>query len=184
MAAGTYSPPASGSPIIDVDWNIGQTPGGGCNNEFISVQLTVTGVDSSTDTITLGTWTIDQRVPFRDRALATSFTSHLRVPPFDGTTTGRVVLNGARVDTTDSSTPFRHQAEGGAGTNTVDAFVPSNGRGESFWEFDFSDAAHFVPASLRVDRGQAVRVNGRTLVFRVGASGERIRFSYRLASGE
>jgi hypothetical protein len=180
MAAGTYNPPASASPVIDVDWNIGGTPGGGCDNEFISVRLIVTGTDSSTDTITLGTWKIDQKAPSRAGRRA-SLNSSLRVPPFDGTVQGRVLLNGSTVDATDSSGPFQHQFMGQPGMNTVEAYTTVSFAGDGFWRFDLTSTEGVVDGSLRVEHGQVLSFGERSIVFRLsGTSGERVRFTYRL----
>ena len=178
MAAGTYNPSPLSNPVIDVDWNIGATSGGGCDNELITVKLVVTGTDSSTDTITLGTWKIDQKAP-PSREVRTSMTSFLRVRPLDGTAEGRVLLNGSQIDTTNNSGPFRHQFAGQSGKNTIEAYTTSIVGGESYWQFDFTGVQDFVAGSIRAERGHVVIANERIIIFRLGAPDERIRFTYR-----
>ena len=180
LAAGTFNPAPSPNPVIDVDSNIGKTPDGGCDNEFISVKLIVTGTDSSVDTITLGTWKIDQKAPPSKTGLRTSMTSFLRVRPLDGTTEGRVVLNGAQPDTTNNSGPFRHQFTGQSGKNTIEAYTTPKVDGEGFWQFDFSGAEDSVVGSIRPEHGQVVIANERIIIFRLsGARDERVRFAYQ-----
>ena len=107
-------------------------------------------------------------------------TSILRVRPINGTAEGRVLLNGAQADRTDSSGPFRHQFAGQAGKNTIEAYTASPVVGEGFWHFDFSGAQNFVPGSIRPERGPVAFTNERSIVFRLGgAPDERIKFTYQ-----
>jgi len=114
--------------------------------------------------------------------LETSFTSFLGVPPYDGSARGQVLLNDRRVDSTNSSAPFMHTWRSVGEKNTVEAYTTVPFDGEGFWRFDYSAAENFVAGSLTVEQGRAISRDARAIVFRLsGASGERIKFSYRLA---
>ena len=113
-------------------------------------------------------------------AFDTSFTSRLDVPPGDGTVRGQVVVNGANLQETNNTAPFRHQVKGQKGRNTVEARLVS-GTGEGRWVFNFTSAPHFVAGSLTVESGQAIVQEASRIVFRVSPSTPPIRFRYRLA---
>ena len=91
---------------------------------------------------------------------------------------GRVVLNDARLDATQSMVPFRHDFLAGRGENHIEAFLSSPTAG-AVWEFDFSSARHFVPGSLRSAAGQTLLLSSHRIVFRLnGTPEERLRFSF------
>jgi len=122
-------------------------------------------------------------VPLRfDREeIATSFASFLAVAPFDGGARGELLLNGAQLDTVDSSASVVHQLRGHPGGNTVEARLLAAAGQEGFWRFDFSSSANFEPGTLTVESGEVLALDGRTVVFRLaGVPGERVKFSYRL----
>ena len=183
----------STGPITDYDWIISAPPaiGGvtthtgetvnrsmpGCSGEAITVTLTVSAgagsSDSTTQSITL---------PVTLQAgLRSSLTSSLLVESRGSTTLGNIAINGARIDDVSSARPFIHDFEAHAGLNAVEAVNLSAVRGEIVWKFDFSRADHFVAGSLTVLQGQLIYRDRHTIVFRLsGASGERIKFTYRL----
>jgi uncharacterized repeat protein (TIGR01451 family) len=109
-------------------------------------------------------------------------TSLLRFTQTDEPSTGIVVLNGGRVDTTTSGVPFQHRFQGRPGRNTIEAYLSGAGK-EGLWRFDFSGAQAFVAGSFRAEAGQVVSRDAHGIVFRVsGTAGERIRFSFELSS--
>jgi hypothetical protein len=94
---------------------------------------------------------------------------------------GQVVINSGRMDTVNSSTPYRHAFQATEGENTVEAYLTGSNAREGIWRFDFRDAAHFVPGSIQVDSGQVVTQGPQEVVFRVsGTGGPPLRFRYRL----
>ena len=124
---------------------------------------------------------VPQRSPdLMPTAINTSFTSRLDVPPPDGTVRGQVVVNGASLQETNNTAPFRHQVKGQKGRNTVEARLVS-GTGEGRWVFNFTNAPHFVAGSLAVASGQVIVQEPSRIVFRVNPSGPPIRFRYRLS---
>jgi hypothetical protein len=151
---------------------------GGCSGESIDVRLQVRdGLLSCA--VAAGGYIINLRTTDSQSAIETSFTSHLVVPPSDGTTRGRVALNGRRVDHTDSSAPFLHRWRTHDEMLTVEAEATGPLHGGGWWKFDFSSANHFVAGSITVEGGRVISQDARSIVF--GATRERIRFSYRLA---
>ena len=165
------------SPTTTVDWN----PIGGCSGQSIEVLLDVQDA-SNNCAVTNAGYVINLTTLERRRVLETSFTSFLGIPPYDGTARGQVLLNNRRVDSTDSSAPFIHTWRSVDEKNTVEAYMTLPFDGEGFWKFDYSAAKHFVAGSLTVERGQVISRDARSIVFRMsGGSGERIKFTYRLA---
>ena len=190
----------STGPVTTYDWVIdGGAAGGGvtnhsgqkasrtwpsCNNEVVTITLTVTDGVSASDVDVQGI-TLPVRLlpaPQEVHPLQSSFTSFLGIPPYDGTARGQVVLNNARFDSTDSSAPFMHTWRSVDAKNTVEAYTTLPFDGEGFWRFDYSVAQNFVAGSFTVEQGQVISRDARSIVFRSsGASGERIKFTYRLA---
>jgi hypothetical protein len=118
---------------------------------------------------------------FAQRQLSTSVTSALEAPPPDGRLKGQVSINGQKTDNTDNSSPFRHPYSGPAGENVIEAYLVAGDTREGRWRFDFREAAHFEPGSIRVDSGQVISIGPQEVVFRVtDPNGPRIRFRYRL----
>ena len=155
-----------------------------CNNEVVTITLTVTDEASASDVTVQGiTLPVKLREALQEvRPLQSSFTSFLDMSPSDGTSRASVVLNGARVDNTNNAGPFRHDFEGRRGENTIEAFLPSGASGEGLWKFDFSRSRHYVAGSLKAAQGHVLSIDARSITFRLsGASGERIKFTYRLA---
>ena len=190
----------STGPVSTYDWVIdGNSAGGGvtnhsgqkpsrtwpsCSNDVVTVTLTVTDGASGNDVIVQGvTLPIALRqAPQQADRLQSSFTSFLGLSPFDGTSSGSVVLNGARRDNTNNAGPFQHDFEGRRGENTIEAFLSTGASGEGLWKFDFSRSEHYVAGSLKAAQGQVLAIDARSITFRLsGASGERIKFNYRLA---
>jgi hypothetical protein len=164
--------------VVVVDWN--PPPYGGCSGSpLISVQLTVIGTLGQTD-VKSQNHNIDLKSS-ESTEMRASVTSYLGVPPFDGTSHGFVVLNHGRTDTTESSAPYVHLFRGVSGRNTLEGFTDVNDAGESYWKFDFSATANFVPGSLRVERGAVVLIDARSIVFRLAGTTERVELSFELS---
>ncbi len=149
----------------------------GCAGEEVAVSLTVGdgsgSSDSRSDSIQLP---VSHKADSDSAPVHTSATSLLRG---DGIA-GRVVLNDARLDATQSMVPFRHDFLAGRGENHIEAFLSSPTAG-AVWEFDFSSARHFVPGSLRSAAGQTLLLSSHRIVFRLnGTPEERLRFSFEL----
>ncbi len=166
--------------IVTHDW------GGSCWDDDIRVRLTVSGKSGD---VTLSHTIVETvnvsyylRSPFlQSKQIATSFTSYLGIAPFDGSARGQVMLNGTRTDSVDSSSPFQHRAQGKFGENTIEAFVPTPTDQPGFWRFDFGGADGFVAGSIKIQSGQVISSNSKSVVFRVsGAPGERIKFTFEL----
>jgi uncharacterized repeat protein (TIGR01451 family) len=122
-----------------------------------------------------------QRAPDFGDPMETSFTSHLQVPPGDGSVRGQIVLNRSQLDETDNSAPRRHRFKGQEGKNIIEANVMSGLPGEGQWIFDLSSTPHFVPGSIKVQSGQVIAQGPDRVVFRVRSPGERIRFRLQLS---
>ncbi len=122
-----------------------------------------------------------QRAPDFGGLMETSFTSHLQVPPGDGSVRGQVVLNRSQLDETDNSAPRRHRFKGQEGKNVIEANLMSGLPGEGQWVFDLSAMPHFVPGSIKVQSGQVIAQGPDRVVFRVSSPGERIRFRVQLS---
>lgn len=191
----------SAGPVTTYDWVIdGGAAGGGvtnhsgqkplrnwssCNNEVVTITLTVTDGASASDVTAQGiTLPVKLRqAPRGVRPLHSSFTSFLGMSPPDGTSRGSVVLNGARVDNTNNVGPFRHDFEGRRGENTIEAFLSPEARGEGLWTFDFDRSEHFVPGSIQAVQGHVLSIDARRIVFRLsGAADTRMKFTYRLSN--
>lgn len=170
--------PALGGSTVSTEANVNRNfPG--CAGETVSVTLTVGdsagGSDSATDAFQLP---VSQRTDTDFAYLPASVTSLLRV---DGPA-GRVVVNDARLDDIRGTVPFRHEFPGRVGENHVEAVLSTPSAGEVLWEFDFSNARHFVPGSFRAQSGHALSVSSHRIVFRLtGTPEERLRFSFELA---
>ena len=120
--------------------------------------------------------------PFlKEQKVRTDFTSFLGVPPFDGRTQGQVHHNGSRVDIVTNAGPAQHGIDGRYGENVLEAYTTTPLANPGYWRFDFSSARNFVAGSIKVQSGQVMAADGRSVVFRLGgAPGERIRFTYEL----
>ena len=178
MPAGTLTYSET-DPILVVDWN----PMGGCDNEFIIVELTVTGQGGGTQTISQSTGPIDLKSPWQpgQADLSTSVISTLMVESGGKTVNGSILFNGTRVDSVDNRAPVQRRWRGTPGVNTVEAYTTSRIEGAGFWRFDFSGAEHFVPGSLQVEQGQIASFDGHSIAFRLTATtGHRLRFTFDL----
>jgi len=118
--------------------------------------------------------------PDAPRRTNTRLTSHLELPPGDGSTQAQVTFNEFSSAVTDNSGPSTHEVPGRSGDNIVEGFVTRNPRGEGVWRFDFRGAPGFVPGSFLIDTGQVVSRQTHELVFRVAPGVRRVRFRYRL----
>ena len=112
--------------------------------------------------------------------VATRLTSHLDLPPADGSTQAQVTFNEFSSAVTDNSGPSTHDVPGRSGENIVEGFVTKNPRGEGVWRFDFRGAPGFLAGSFLVDTGQVVSRLTHEIVFRVAPGVRRVRFRYRL----
>ncbi len=150
------------------------------SSTFCQASVTSDTPDSNTSNNT-ASGIVPQRSPdLIPTTLDTSFFSRLDVPPADGTVRGQVVVNGASLQETNNSAPFRHQVKGQKGRNTVEArWVAGTGGGR--WVFNFTNAPHFVAGSLAVESGQVIVQEPSRIVFRVSPSAPPIRFHYRLS---
>lgn len=107
-------------------------------------------------------------------------TSHLELPPADGSTQAQVIFNESRTAMTDNSGPSTHEAPGLSGENIVEGQTTSNPRAEGVWRFDFRGAPGFVPGSFVIESGQVVSRQSHEIVLRVAPGIRRVRFRYRL----
>ncbi len=158
----------------------------------VSIQVTGGAVTSSAsassasppDGVNNNSATLVKSAPLRagsDSAtrMQTRFTSHLDVPPGDGSAGGRVTINGERSNITDSSGPMTHDILGRSDDNVVEGiFVRNLAQGR--WRFVFSRAPHFELGSFAIDEGQVVAQTPDELVFRIGPDARRVRFRFRL----
>jgi hypothetical protein len=170
----------AGGPYVQSGMVVTQQFGSRCDEQNITVQLTVTsggGASVSTQTITRRLPEGDLKAWLSTSGLDTSFTSFL-----DATNAGAlVVINNSRRDTMECMVEHRHSFRGIAGKNTIEAHTTSRLEGNGIWHFDFSGAGHFATGSLRVEQGQVVSVSGHAIVFRLTKnSGNRIRFTFDL----
>lgn len=109
------------------------------------------------------------------------FQTHLSVPPFDGQSRGRILLEGGLSRIVDSSAPVAVQAPVGSGKHRIEAIVTRGGSEPGSWRFDFAQEPRLVRGSLRVDQGNVEAVDGSSIVFRVsGSTGERLAFNFDL----
>ena len=118
--------------------------------------------------------------PGAPRRVTTRLSSHLDLPPGDGSTQAQVTFNQTRSAVTDNSGPSTHEVPGRRGENIVEGFVTRNPSGDGVWRFDFRGAPGFVPGSFLVDTGQVVSRQTHEIVFRIAPGVRRIRFRYRL----
>ena len=109
----------------------------------------------------------------------TRFTSHLDVPPGDGSAVGRVTINSESADFTHSSGPTTHNIRGRSNDNVVEGIFIRN-LAEGRWRFVFSRAPYFELGSFAIDEGQVVTQTPNEIVFRIGHDARRIRFRFRL----
>jgi hypothetical protein len=170
----------AGGPYMQSGMVVIQQFGSRCDEQNITVHLRVTsggGAIVSTQTLTRRLPEGDLKAWLSTSGLDTSFSSFLEADK----TSGLVVINGSRRDTTECSVEHRHRVRGISGENTVEAYTTSRLEGDGVWQFDFSGAEYFVPGTLRVEQGQVVSVSGHAVVFRVTeTSGYRIRFVFDL----
>jgi hypothetical protein len=96
------------------------------------------------------------------------------------TVRGRIVVNDAFSQETDSVGTHSYDIEGSAGLNRVAAIVDPTVSGTGTWRFDFSGTADLVDGSLRVESGDVLSMDGRSVVFAVGRGRNELRFSLRL----
>ena len=116
------------------------------------------------------------------RTSKSSLTSDLLALPRDGATVGNVLLNGEALATTTNASPYRYAFTGAPGKNVIEANLLASESGEVLWRFDFTTAEGFEPGGFVVESGQIVSQDARSIVFRLEGSGQRIRFSFTLAS--
>jgi hypothetical protein len=109
------------------------------------------------------------------------FQTHLSVPPFDGQSRGRILLEGGLSRIVDSSAPVTVQAPVASGKHRIEAVMTRGGSEPGRWRFDFAQEPRLVRGSLRVQQGNVEAVDGSAIVFRVsGSSGERLAFNFDL----
>ena len=118
--------------------------------------------------------------PGSPHRVTTRLTSHLDLPPGDGSIQAQVTFNEFSSAVTDNSGRSTHEVPGRSGENIVEGFVTKNPRGEGVWRFDFRGAPRFLAGSFLVDTGQVVSRLTHEIVFRVAPGVRRVRFRYRL----
>jgi PKD repeat protein len=165
------------TPDLIVDWN----SIGGCSGApSITVELTVMALPATTDVSTQSGFTIDLKDGAAGERIESRFSSHLGAGNASRGHSG-IVFVGERSDSVLDHGPQQHIVKGVAGRNVVEAVLLSDPRGQDvIWNFDFANAEHFVPGSLRAERGQLLASADRSLAFRLGAAGERVRFWFEL----
>jgi hypothetical protein len=110
-------------------------------------------------------------------ALHTGFSSFLDLHSAEPGVRAQLLVNGEALGPADAAQTQQHRFKAKAGENTVEAYL-SGGEAEGTWRFDFSSAERFAPGSIRVDSGQVVSLDGRSVVFRVG---ESIKFGFHIS---
>ncbi|MGH9335843.1 MAG: hypothetical protein ACRD21_19080 [Vicinamibacteria bacterium] len=149
------------------------------DSEVITFQLTVHRGGSS-DTATKSI-----RVPGDDLKVAPAnpamqFQSHLALPPLDGSSRARVLLNGSLARVVESSHPVEVRADAGSGSNRIEAFVVRATGASGHFRFDFS-TERLRRGSLRVEHGSLLAMESNAIVFRLsGQAGEHVSFTFEL----
>jgi len=113
--------------------------------------------------------------------LTTRLTSHLDLPPGDGTTQARLTFNESRNAVTDNSGPSTHDVPGRNGENIIDGALTRQPPSEGVWRFDFTGAPGFAAGSFVVEVGDIVSRSSHHIAFRVAPSARRVRFRFRLS---
>ena len=169
----------NGGPTSGHNW------GGSCEEdpESITIRLTVRrggAMATAMKTVVLQ-GNDDLRVAPGTNAVPMRFQTHLDIPPFDGSSRGRLHVNGVFVRAVDSSQPVVIQTEATSGTNTLRAVLARRSNGPGEWRFDFRNEPSFVSGSLRVVKGNVLSLEPDAVVVRVtGTPGEQIELSFDL----
>jgi hypothetical protein len=150
------------------------------DSENITFQLTATrDGSSSTASKTI-------RVPGEDdlRSLPAGgsfqIRAHLQVPPFDGSSRARVLVNGALAGMVESSQPADLRAEAAVGTNRVEVFLARGGDGSGQLRLGFE--ANPIPVhTVKATTGNLLAVQSDAVVFQlIGHAGEHLSFTFEL----
>ena len=106
--------------------------------------------------------------------------AHLQVPPFDGSSRARVLVNGALAGMVDSSQPVDLRARAVTGTNRVEAILTRGGHGSGQLRFGFE--ANPIPLhTVKTTTGNVLAVQSDALVFQLsGHPGEHLSFTFEL----
>jgi len=173
------NPPATATGMtVEHDWSDDPQCGGPFSK---LVRLTVTAADGDTDflEVTINPSFQTSLVSATD-PIQSSFTSALFLTTKERVE-AHVVANGAQLDVTDSSKPYRHRLSGHPGRNTIEAYLTSTGEWEALWQFDFAETARFVPDSIEAERGVVLARDATSIVLRLtGAPGGAVKLSFRL----
>jgi PKD repeat protein len=173
------------SRILLYEWEFGDGRPG-ADGRFVSRQFTRPDVYGVTLTVTNDDGRQDQTTQFvvvERRAsggrIELSFVSQLELPPG---TPAQVSVNESATVAAIAASPQQYRIEAREGENLFDARLVSRESAEGRWRFDFASAPGFVPGSIRVDSGDVIAVDARSVAFRVqGESAVPIRFRFRLA---
>jgi uncharacterized repeat protein (TIGR01451 family) len=105
----------------------------------------------------------------------------LEVPPNDGGDSGEITL-GSRLSGIDDSAPLELELSPGEGEYVVEAMLAEASGRSGAWRFELRPSPSFEVEGIRVETGDPISLDARSLVFRVrGEAGERVRFGFRLA---
>jgi uncharacterized repeat protein (TIGR01451 family) len=106
----------------------------------------------------------------------------LEVPPNDGGDSGEITL-GSRLSGIDDSAPLELELGSGAGEYVVEAVLAEASGRSGAWRFELRPSPSFEFEGIRVESGDPISLDTRSLVFRVrGETGERVRFGFRLTA--
>lgn len=150
------------------------------DDEFLEFRLTVhRGPQSDTETKSIVVRGNDDLKASGREGQRGRFDTELALPPFDGSATGRVVVNDSDTLSVDSSAPVGVVYRAAGETNRVTAVV-SRGSGEpGRWRFDFRADPAFEPGSIRVTRGHVLSIDSTGVVLDLrGHPGERVELSF------
>jgi hypothetical protein len=106
--------------------------------------------------------------------------AHLQLPPFDGSSRARVLVNGTVAGVVDSSQPTDLRARAVAGTNRVEVVLARGGDGSGQFRFGFE--ANPIPVhTIQATAGTLLAVQSDAIVFHLtGQAGEHLSFTFDL----
>lgn len=143
----------------------------------VRARLTVFGRDGGSDSIVKSVNVSVARGPAQS-VLESAFTTEL----FERNGAGQLLLPRDGVREVAGGAPVRVPFQGRAGDNAIEAVLTRAEGTPVLWRFDFSQARHFVPGSLRVAAGREVSRDAYGVVLRFdGTPGERARIELRLS---
>jgi hypothetical protein len=104
----------------------------------------------------------------------------LEVPPNDGGDSGEVTL-GSRMSGIDDTAPVELELSSGDGEYVLEAVLTEASGRNGAWRFELRPPPGVEVDGIRVEAGDPISLDARSLVFRVrGETGERVRFGFRL----